>query len=1002
MAPSALTEPCWRAMFEEVVLDVEAALRKTLLAIPSINGGSLLARMLPTLRIPAEHVVVLDQGSDDDTETICRRHGVGLVQLNRPYTYTEACNFGARLARERGCAFLFVGNNDIAFKTDVVRECLETLLADPRLGVVAPSQIMINEAANLRLHAYRVFWSLDRMIFEHEFTRPAAGTRRLEADFCELTLVGTRISVLDEVGFLDDDFGFYHEDADFGFRLREKGYDCAYLPHAVIEHWTSSTFSQNSPRQKYYIKKNKRLFRDKHLGIHVSHRDHRSTDASSWSRINRSLHPHLRRMGMLDDQAPELIFAHPGGEPFDHLYTVWETSRLPESWRAQAGRYKSVSAPSRWCAEVLRAEGFAHAAYVPHGVDSDVFSPWGEVNRLYERKTFLWNAHNQHRKGLDVMLAVWARFHRQRPLAQLLLMGVGLRDRIKGAPSSQRRIGPFEIHDFADQGVSVYEIIEPLSDEALAAIYRGVDYGVSTARSEGFGFVIAEAMACGAPTIFGAYGGARDFVFPGALTFGGKSVPADYHDKGFHDVGAWWEPNQDQLLARLFEAYDLPTEDRQALAERGWRAMRRFSWRETCFALRRVLADAADREAAADDRRLSASGAAAPLRTPPATLFVGYAEGDLGLGQSFRDDVEAAIDANLDVAIYPFDKAIETRKIGPFHPELYERAQARPVNVIVVAPDQTPYVEQALAPTMFASSYNILRTYWELPDAPQAWRPFLARIDEIWVPNAFVADAFRDIFPRKIAIVPTAVDATIKARADRAEFGLEAERFYFLFSFDYFSSPYRKNPLAAAQAFAAAFPDPSEKVGLVIKSLGAIERFPEIAAALERCAAEDPRIVLMHRSLDRDKMLSLIDAVDCYLSLHRAEGFGAGMAEALLLGKPVIGTDFSGSRCFLDDSVGYPVPYVMRDIQRDEYGWGEGQVWADPIPSEAARLMRAVHDDPAEAKRRAEAGRLRISTQFSRAAVGAAIRSRLAELQQSGALDQAPKPSEAGSARRLA
>lgn len=954
-------------------MQIEAALHKTLLAIPSINGGALLARMLPTLRMPAENVVVIDQGSADDTEEVCRRHGVAIHQLHFPHSYTQACNIGADLARARGCEFVFVANNDIVLKTDVIRQCLEELLADPKLGVVAPSQILINEAANIRLHAFRVFWSLDRMIFEHDFTRPPPSARRFEADFCELTLVGARLSTLDEVGFLDNDFGFYHEDADFGFRLREKGYDCAYLPHAVIEHWTSSTFEPNSARQKYYIKKNKRIFAAKHLTIHVDHHDHHSSDGTSWSRINRCLHPYLRRMGMIDAAAPELHFSHPGGEPFDHLYTVWETTRLPAPWRAYGARYKSVSAPSRWCAEVLRAEGYQNVAYVPHGVETDVFSPWGEVNRLYERKTFFWAAHNQYRKGLDVMLAVWARFFRQYPLAQLLLMGAGLRDAIPEPPTRSRRLGAFDVHDYIERGLSIYEIVTPVSDEELAAIYRGVDFNISTARSEGFGFVIAEALACGAPTIFGAYGGARDFVYPGALTYEGVPTPADYSDKGFADVGEWWEPRQDQLLARMIEAYQMSDAERAALAEKGWRAMRRFSWREACFALRRALA-------AVEPAPLAAASPAPLAAAAPPCLFVGYAEGGLGLGQSFRDDVAAAIEAGVDVAIFPFDKGIETRKIGPFHPELYETALGRPVNVIVIATDQMPVLAETMPASLREGAYNILRTYWELPDAPEAWRPFLDGVDELWVPNQFVGDAFRDIFSGKIAIVPTSVDATIGAPRDRAAFGMAADRFYFLFSFDYFSSPFRKNPLGAVAAFQRAFPDRDAKVGLVVKSVGAIERFPEIEAALAQAAAEDPRLLILHESLDRDSMLSLIQAADCYLSLHRAEGFGAGMAEALLLGRPVIGTDFSGSRCFLDDSVGYPVPYVIREVGKDEYGWGEGQVWADPIPSEAARLMRAVFEDRAEAARRAEAGRRRISEHFSRAAVGAAIRRRLCAL----------------------
>jgi GT2 family glycosyltransferase len=119
-------------------MDLKTSLQKTVLAIPSINGVRLLAWMLPTLRIPRELVIVLDQVHTDDTVGICQAADVGLVQLGRPHTFTEACNIGAEIARERGCDYLFVANNDIVLATDVIHELLAELLADPELGIVAP------------------------------------------------------------------------------------------------------------------------------------------------------------------------------------------------------------------------------------------------------------------------------------------------------------------------------------------------------------------------------------------------------------------------------------------------------------------------------------------------------------------------------------------------------------------------------------------------------------------------------------------------------------------------------------------------------------------------------------------------------------------------------------------------------------------------------------------------------------------------------------------------
>ncbi len=360
--------------------------------------------------------------------------------------------------------------------------------------------------------------------------------------------------------------------------------------------------------------------------------------------------------------------------------------------------------------------------------------------------------------------------------------------------------------------------------------------------------------------------------------------------------------------------------------------------------------------------------------------YIGYAEGNLGLGQSFRDDVIAAVNAKVPVAVFPFRVGVETRLSGPFMPHLYDTKRPYPVNVIVVATDQVPTVFRSILGKSLAGSYNILRTYWELPDAPKCWREYLTNINEIWAPNDFVANAFRNVFSGPIRIVPTTVDVTIGKTSDRSAFGMDEDRFYFLYSFDYFSSPYRKNPLGLLRAFQQAFGSHDEKVGLVIKSIGPEKKHPKIKAEIQAAMTADQRIIRIHRTLERDEMLSLIRASDAYVSLHRSEGFGAGMAEAMMMGKIVIGTDFSGNRCFLNEQTGFPVPYTIRAVQPHEYAWSSGQVWAEPVISEAALIMRRVFERPEDALHRAAEGEHFIKTEHSYAAVGQAMRKRLAEI----------------------
>jgi len=362
-------------------------------------------------------------------------------------------------------------------------------------------------------------------------------------------------------------------------------------------------------------------------------------------------------------------------------------------------------------------------------------------------------------------------------------------------------------------------------------------------------------------------------------------------------------------------------------------------------------------------------------------LFIGYAEGDFGLGQSFRKDILAAADANLPFAIYPFNIGIETRLIGAFMPERYDKTHAYDVNIIQVNPDQVPVVLESIDPRITYYTYNVLRTYWELPKALSIWQKSLLDIDEIWAATSFVADAFRDIFAGPITRIPTTVELGDGPWKGRNHFGMLTDRFYFLFSFDYYSSPYRKNPIGVLEAFQRAFSNREENVGLIIKSMGTAEAYPEIDRALRMASVADPRIQVIHGSLPYNDMISLIHAADVYVSLHRAEGFGMGMAEAMSFGRIVIGTNFSGNTDFLTEQTGFPVPYTLTSVKPHEYFWDpEAQMWAEPDINEAARVLRQVFEAPNLAMKRAKAGQMLIRRKYGMAQVGYAIKERLITL----------------------
>jgi glycosyltransferase involved in cell wall biosynthesis len=243
-----------------------------------------------------------------------------------------------------------------------------------------------------------------------------------------------------------------------------------------------------------------------------------------------------------------------------------------------------------------------------------------------------------------------------------------------------------------------------------------------------------------------------------------------------------------------------------------------------------------------------------------------------------------------------------------------------------------------------------------------------------------VAESFRTIFDRPITIVPPCIELPAPEPHGHRLFSLDEGRFHFLFSFDYFSFPQRKNPLGVLRAFHAAFPDLTERVGLIVKCTGSVKHFPQIKEALRAAARHDERIVIIDESLPREEMLTLIATADCYVSLHRSEGFGLGMAEAMALAKPVIGTDYSGNTDFLTQETGYPVTYTLRKVAPDEYVHTEGQVWAEPDEAACAAAMRRVFNNREEAVARAKAGQSLVASRYGPLNVGRIVERRLNEI----------------------
>jgi glycosyltransferase involved in cell wall biosynthesis len=333
----------------------------------------------------------------------------------------------------------------------------------------------------------------------------------------------------------------------------------------------------------------------------------------------------------------------------------------------------------------------------------------------------------------------------------------------------------------------------------------------------------------------------------------------------------------------------------------------------------------------------------------PAAVFglnlIGFAYGELGIGEDVRMAVEACQAAGI-----PF-------KVLNIHPGQHLRQGDRwleahctddvaelpyAINLFCLTGFDTLRVYAEKGTALFDGRYNIGWWPWELPVWPQRWKGAFSVVDEIWAATQFTQQMFRAQTDKPVNLMPLPVSVARVRKMSRRALGLPARKFLFLFIFDFNSYLVRKNPQAVIAAFREAFPVDDKSVGLVLKTMNSRPEDPAWRAFIDLCA-QDGRTILLDQTMDREVVLGLVQSCDAYVSLHRSEGFGRTLAEAMLFGKPVVGTDFSGNRDFLTETTGYLVKWSRQEVRVGDYPFVEeadGAYWAEPDIFHAAHQLR--------------------------------------------------------------
>jgi glycosyltransferase involved in cell wall biosynthesis len=352
---------------------------------------------------------------------------------------------------------------------------------------------------------------------------------------------------------------------------------------------------------------------------------------------------------------------------------------------------------------------------------------------------------------------------------------------------------------------------------------------------------------------------------------------------------------------------------------------------------------------------------------------IGWAAAPTGVGEACRGTLAALCEAGLPCSLWTLDGRADGAPGAAVHGD----AEGLPYDTLLfhVNADMMETVQSRIPRSLQLGRHRIGYWFWELAHFPLGLSHAFRCVEEVWAPTRFCLEAYRAVSPVEVRWVPPCVVPTAAEPADREALGVKPGEFLFFYAFDALSVPERKNPAGLLAAFARVARGSGRPVRLLLKVNHAEADLAYVEDLHRR--AEGLPVNLITGTLSRETLNGLLAACDAYVSLHRSEGLGLPLIEAMYLGKPVIATGYGGVTDFLDDETGLVVRHGLVPLARPHGPYPAGAVWAEPDAGHAAALMRALADAPESAATRVEAARRRVSGLYAPAAAGERLRREL-------------------------
>lgn len=328
---------------------------------------------------------------------------------------------------------------------------------------------------------------------------------------------------------------------------------------------------------------------------------------------------------------------------------------------------------------------------------------------------------------------------------------------------------------------------------------------------------------------------------------------------------------------------------------------------------------------------------------PDGVNLIGLLRAQMGLGQSSRLLADMLEHSKYPVSLYDFKlgSSLMSTEDHTLDGKITDELKYN-INLIHINPDEMKLLYTRMESEAWQKRYNIAFWLWELEDIPKSWQTYFPLLDEIWTPSEFISRSLRKVTDLPVTTIPYCVKAPTDSKYTRNYFKLPKDKFLFLAMYDSNSTRERKNPMGVIRAFKKAFSPEEKRVGLVLKVNNARE---EDMSLLKEMLKDYDNIYYMTEIMSKIEVNSLIKAADVFVSLHRAEGFGLVMAEAMLNGTPVIATNWSSNTEFMNEKVACMVDYKFTRLENDCPPYKKGAVWADPDIVQAASFMNKLYSD---------------------------------------------------------